>query len=198
MRVPAVGAGFPACIDPAAPEGETMFCDKCGGENRGSAAFCSHCGTKMPDVTRISGSGETSKKSPAGGGEDYIEQFIAHIAGRYTITRELGRGGMAIVFLASDKTLEREVALKLLPQQFSNDDQFAKRFLHEAKISAKLSHPNIIPIHDVYRDGDFTYYSMAYINGTPPGTALPQGDRASGHSDMFRASARPRPWCCPS
>jgi serine/threonine-protein kinase PpkA len=87
------------------------------------------------------------------------------VSDRYEIIRQLGRGGMAIVFLAKDNRLERLVALKLLPQELSYDETFALRFLREAKISAKLSHPNIIQIHDVDSRGGFFYYTMSYIDG---------------------------------
>lgn len=72
---------------------------------------------------------------------------------------------MAIVFLAHDKRLERDVALKLLPPEMSHDENFALRFLREAKISASLAHPNIIPIFDVDRAAGFYYYAMAFIDG---------------------------------
>ncbi|MFC1692020.1 SUMF1/EgtB/PvdO family nonheme iron enzyme [Candidatus Latescibacterota bacterium] len=144
-----------------------MFCDKCGSQNRDGAEFCINCGLDLPKDIKTS----VSKKQDAGesSGVDmmnnYTESFKRYVSDRYEIIRELGRGGMAIVYLAWDKRLERKVALKLLPQEFSHDENFAKRFLHEAKISAKLSHPNIIQIHDVYKEDEFTYYSMAYIEG---------------------------------
>ncbi|MBT4482422.1 MAG: SUMF1/EgtB/PvdO family nonheme iron enzyme, partial [Candidatus Latescibacteria bacterium] len=144
-----------------------MFCNKCGTENRDGSEFCSNCGSKLSGLQKTSvpeiPKSETSPQIDST--QDFNERFKNFVSNRYEITRELGRGGMAIVFLATDKRLERKVALKLLPQDFSHDESFSKRFMHEAKISAKLSHPNIIQIHDVIQEDEFTYYSMAFIEG---------------------------------
>ena len=67
------------------------------------------------------------------------------LAGRYSIERELGRGGMGIVFLARDVALDRLVAIKLLPPQLANPAA-RDRFLREARTAAGLSHPHIVPI----------------------------------------------------
>ncbi len=141
-----------------------MFCDKCGTENRDEAEFCINCGEKLSDI-RNSLSGSADKPAPSSGGGDFIERFKDAVSDRYEVIRELGRGGMAIVFLAKDKRLERQVALKLLPQEISLDKNFSERFMREARISAKLSHPSIIQIHDVDKLDEFTYYSMSFIDG---------------------------------
>lgn len=70
-----------------------------------------------------------------------------HLAGRYSIETELGRGGMGIVLLARDVALDRLVAIKLLPESLAADPEYRKRFLREARTAAGLSHPNIVPIH---------------------------------------------------
>ncbi len=142
-----------------------MYCDTCGEQNRDSAVYCSHCGARLPDGTPVAARQPAAPGKTDTGG--YIERFIAHVSGRYEVIRELGRGGMAIVFLAHDRRLERHVAIKLLPETYSGDEQFSKRFLHEARISAQLSHPNIIQIHDLFHDGGFTYFSMAFVDGVP-------------------------------
>ncbi len=152
-----------------------MFCDKCGTENRESAEFCSNCGSKMSGNAGKKSQNPTQNKEvskPA----SFIERFKQSVSDRYEIIRELGRGGMAIVFLAKDKRLEREVALKLLPEEFHHDEKFRTRFIREARVSAKLSHPNIIQIHDVNEKGDFTYFSMSYIQGVPLAKILEKGE----------------------
>lgn len=136
-----------------------MFCDKCGSENRDTAEYCSNCGTKLAKEY------QQPEKPRIPEGTSYIERFKHAVQERYEIIKELGRGGMAIVFLAMDKRLERKVAIKLLPEEFQHDQNFRDRFIREAKIAAKLSHPNIIPIHDVGEVEDFTYFSMSYIEG---------------------------------
>ncbi|MFC1650241.1 SUMF1/EgtB/PvdO family nonheme iron enzyme [Candidatus Latescibacterota bacterium] len=151
-----------------------MFCDKCGTENRNSAEYCSSCGSRISGITDKNSA--PAPKKPSAKSSSFIERFKEAVSERYEIIRELGRGGMAIVFLAKDKRLEREVALKLLPEEFHHDESFRTRFIREARVSAKLSHPNIIQIHDVNEVGDFTYFSMSYIEGVPLATLIKKGD----------------------
>jgi len=91
--------------------------------------------------------------------------FQLALAGRYSIDRELGRGGMGIVYLAREVHLDRPVAIKLLPPERAADATLKDRFLREARLAAKLSHPNIIPIHAVDDSGGFVYYVMAFVDG---------------------------------
>jgi len=91
--------------------------------------------------------------------------FQLAIAGRYSIDRELGRGGMGIVYLAREVHLDRLVAIKLLPPDRAALPLLRERFLREARLAAKLSHPNIIPIHAVDDSGGFVYFVMAYVDG---------------------------------
>ena len=87
------------------------------------------------------------------------------LAGKYSLETELGRGGMGIVYLALDVRLDRPVALKVLPQHLSKNEDLKARFLREARTAAKLSHPNIVPIHSVDEVGDYVFFAMAYIAG---------------------------------
>src|SRR3954463_7372317 len=91
--------------------------------------------------------------------------FQLALAGRYSIDREIGRGGMGVVYLAREVHLDRPVAIKLLPPDRSVHPDLRTRFLREARLAAKLSHPNIIPIHAVDETGDFVYFVMAYVDG---------------------------------
>lgn len=84
---------------------------------------------------------------------------------RYEIIRELGRGGMATVYLAYDPLFEREVALKLLKRELLDDPQVRERFERETKIIAKLEHPAIVPVHDVGKDNEQMFYVMRYMTG---------------------------------
>ncbi len=87
------------------------------------------------------------------------------LAGRYSLQRELGRGGMGIVFLAHEVALDRPVALKLLPAEFANREDVRSRFLQEARTAAKLSHPHIVPIFAVDEVDGFVFFAMALIDG---------------------------------
>ena len=91
--------------------------------------------------------------------------FQSALAGRYSIDRELGRGGMGIVYLAREVHLDRPVAIKLLPPDRAAQALLRQRFLREARLAASLSHPNIIPIHAVEDAGGFVFYVMAYVDG---------------------------------
>ena len=86
------------------------------------------------------------------------------IAG-YKIMRELGHGGMAHVYLAVQESFGREVALKVLSPHLTDDEQFSKRFLREARIVSQLSHPNIVTVYDAGKQGPYHYMSMEYIPG---------------------------------
>ena len=94
------------------------------------------------------------------------------LAGHYSLERELGRGGMGIVFLARDVALDRPVAIKLLPTAMAAQPALRQRFVHEAQMAARLSHPNIIPIFAVDEVDDFVFFVMAYVEGETLGHRL--------------------------
>jgi serine/threonine-protein kinase len=99
-------------------------------------------------------------------------EFIAlqrALAGRYSLERELGRGGMGIVFLARDVALDRPVAIKLLPPA---QPALRERFLREARTAAKLSHPNIVPIHAVDEIDGLVFFVMSYLDGETLGEQI--------------------------
>lgn len=85
--------------------------------------------------------------------------------GRYEVIERIGAGGMAIVYKAKDTLLHRVVTIKVLRDQFASDQEFVRRFRREAQSAAGLSHPNIVSIYDVGKDGDTEYIVMEYIEG---------------------------------
>jgi eukaryotic-like serine/threonine-protein kinase len=87
------------------------------------------------------------------------------ISGRYEILGLLGGGGMSTVYLAQDIILDRPVAIKVLRQDFSDEDELRKRFQREALSATSLVHPNIVNIYDVGEDGDLQYLVMEYVEG---------------------------------
>jgi len=91
--------------------------------------------------------------------------FQEAVAGRYSLERELGRGGMGVVYLAREVRLDRLVAIKLLPPELAAHASLRDRFLREARTAARLSHPYIVPIHAVDESGGFVFYVMAYVDG---------------------------------
>ncbi len=87
------------------------------------------------------------------------------LGGRYEIIEYLGEGGMAVVYKAKDTLLQRLVTVKVLRSEFSADEEFVARFHHEAQAVASLSHPNIVNVFDVGREGDVHYLVMEFIDG---------------------------------
>lgn len=107
------------------------------------------------------------------------------LAGQYSLERGLGRGGMGIVYLAREVSLERLVAIKVLPPALASRPALRERFMREARTAARLSHPNIVPIFRVGEAGPYVYFAMAYVDGETVGQRL----RARG---PFRAAEAAR------
>ena len=87
------------------------------------------------------------------------------LGSRYEIIEKVGNGGMATVYKATDKILKRNVAVKILRDEFTTDEEFIKRFEVEAQSAARLTHPNIVSIYDVGKDGNLNYIVMELIQG---------------------------------
>lgn len=92
--------------------------------------------------------------------------------GRYRVERTLGRGGMAAVYLAHDAELERPVAIKVLAEHLANDEAFRQRFLREARMAAKLSHPNVVHVYDQGDEDGRPFIVMEYVEGKTLGDEL--------------------------
>jgi serine/threonine-protein kinase len=87
------------------------------------------------------------------------------IRGRYQIEKLVARGGMATVYLAEDNRLDRKVAIKVIHPHLANDKSFREKFVREAKIAARLSHPNLVNVFDQAEDGDVVFLAMEYVSG---------------------------------
>lgn len=98
--------------------------------------------------------------------------FQAALGDRFILERLIGRGGMGLVYLAREPRLDRLVAIKLLPPELAEQQEVRERFLREARIAAKLSHPNVIPIYRVEEASGFVYVVMAYIDGPTLGARI--------------------------
>jgi serine/threonine-protein kinase len=96
----------------------------------------------------------------------------AALAGEYSIERELGRGGMGVVYLARDVQLDRDVAIKVLPAHLAVAASARERFVREARMAAGLSHPHIVPIHRVGEAGGFVFFVMSYVEGETLGERI--------------------------
>ncbi|MFZ5918569.1 MAG: protein kinase domain-containing protein [Chloroflexota bacterium] len=111
-----------------------------------------------------------------------MAHLIGQTLGQYRIIEQIGQGGMATVYKAYQPSLDRYVAVKVLPAYFAHEPGFAMRFTREAKAIARLNHPNILPIHDFGQEGELSYIVMKYVEvGTLKemlGQPLPLADAA--------------------
>jgi eukaryotic-like serine/threonine-protein kinase len=96
----------------------------------------------------------------------------AALAGEYSLQREIGSGGMGIVYLARDVQLDRDVAIKVLPMHLARLSTARERFVQEARTAAGLSHPHIVPIHRVGEADGFVFFVMSYVEGETLGERL--------------------------
>lgn len=120
------------------------------------APFC----TRLPPVvTELFGSTNQHVSDPV------LDRLRHATLGSYDVAGELGRGGMAIVYVARDMKLERTVAIKVMDPRLSLTHGMADRFLQEARIAARLQHPNIIVVHDIRRSDDLIFFVMGLIEG---------------------------------
>ena len=100
-----------------------------------------------------------------------VDHLIGKEVGTATILKELARGGMAIVFIAYQRTLRRQIALKILPKKLLTP-KTAQRFQSEAESAAILSHPNIIPVYEVGETDDFLFFTMQLVQGKSLGRII--------------------------
>jgi serine/threonine protein kinase/alpha-tubulin suppressor-like RCC1 family protein/uncharacterized protein YjdB len=153
-------------------------CPRCGAALAAGARFCSRCGFDA------SGEQEAATEKmrgisipvPATNAPDVevdpqaglIDELRRATLGEFDIAGELGRGGMATVFLAHEIALDRKVAIKVMsPALLSSGKGMADRFKREARTAAKLSHPHIIPIYGVRESGRLLFFVMKYVDGRP-------------------------------
>ena len=105
--------------------------------------------------------------------------MIGHRIGKYEITGEIGRGGMGIVYEATQVSLNRQVAVKMLPYHLANSEEFLSRFLREAETLARLNHANIVHIYDVEEEDENRFIIMEYVGGPPLSRLLRMHGRLS-------------------
>jgi TolB-like protein len=138
-----------------------MKCPKCHADNPDTSRFCGSCASLLsqdsPPVDSLTKTVQTSVHGLSKGNL---------IAGKYRIVDEIGRGGMGIVYKAEDVILQRTVALKFLPAQWTADPGARERFVHEARAASALDHPNICNIHEIGEaEDDRMYIAMAFYEG---------------------------------
>jgi serine/threonine-protein kinase len=111
--------------------------------------------------------------TPADNNERPLAQRLKEALGaEYTIEGEIGRGGMGVVYRARDERLHRRVAVKVLPPELAFQKEIRERFTREAQTAARLSHPHIVPIHDVGEGSGVVYFIMGLVEGESLGGRL--------------------------
>jgi serine/threonine protein kinase/dienelactone hydrolase len=135
-------------------------CPKCHLSNPDTSRFCADCGIQLPfsqDIhPEVTETLQTSIKELTTG---------STFAGHYQVIKELGKGGMGIVYLAHDTSLDRKVAIKFLPENCEQDQIAKKRFLREARSAASLDHPYVCSIYEVGEAEGKDFIVMEYVEG---------------------------------
>jgi len=134
-----------------------MKCHECQFDNPPDSVFCRKCGTKFAFTD------ETMAETKSIVDQRPVPKQI--IAGKYILIKELGRGGMGVVYKAEDVKLKRSVALKFLPQNLTQDSEARERFIHEAQAASQLDHSNICTVHEIDDDAGQMYIAMACYQG---------------------------------
>jgi serine/threonine protein kinase len=138
----------------------TITCPGCGSAVPVGDRFCGACGNPITGSALISG----DRFDPW---VELLQKLRAVTVGEYEIKGELGRGGMAAVFLAHDLQLNRRVAIKVMLPGLTYGEHMWDRFLAEARTAAQLDHPHIVYIHSVKEKDRFLYFVMKHIDGRP-------------------------------
>src|SRR5216117_3189714 len=157
-----------------APE-TTSYCARCGTSLAPGAYFCLRCGTGVPVAASGGGAAVAPPVRRAAPPEHnaQLEALRQATLGEYEVLAELGRGGMATVYLAHDLALDRKVAIKVLaPALLLMGEGMVERFKREARTAAALSHPHIIPIYAVKESERVLYFVMKYVQGRPLDSVL--------------------------
>jgi hypothetical protein len=148
-------------------------CPKCHSENTDTARFCSNCASSL-GVARKAGPALTkTQEKPA---EDLAPGTV--IGKEYEIIEKLGKGGMGEVYRALDRQLDRQVAVKVLPEEFSSDPERLARFTREAKLLAALNHPNIAAVHELEQSGERRLLILEMVEGETLQARLDRGAMA--------------------
>src|SRR3954464_5413255 len=141
-----------------------MFCSRCGSEITGKSKFCPSCGLALMATTPV--------HAIATGVLQELDLVREALTSEYEIIEELGRGGMAMVYRAKDRQLEREVAIKVLPFSLAFDTGYHVRFQEHPGTAGQLEHPNIRPLYRVGRSGRVIYFVMKFLRGNSLSSVL--------------------------
>ncbi|MHC5019483.1 MAG: serine/threonine-protein kinase [Planctomycetota bacterium] len=157
----------------------TFSCSRCGttltGSSSDSSGLCERCALELRPTLEEATPDPSGLAAPSGFNlDDSVDAARGaaagaltpgHTLGKYTIEAELGRGGMAVVYRATQAGLDRQVALKVLSEGPTTSPERVERFFREARAAAKLNHPNIVPVHEVGDEAGVRFLAMEWVDG---------------------------------
>jgi len=147
------------------------FCNRCGNSVNAGAHYCAVCGNDVSGAQASLATEQMRVEPPRAGGDgmwqEQQELLREATLGEYEILGELGRGGMAAVYLGHEIALDRKVAIKVMSPALVHGDGMIERFKREARTAASLSHPNIIPVYAVRETDRLLFFVMKFISGRP-------------------------------
>ncbi len=175
--------------EPTQPEGEQ------GSDQGGQTETPPQGGGEPPGRQRTDRAAARTKAAarPRAAGSPAAEAMRSTISDRYELGDRLGSGGMSTVYRATDRVLERTVAVKILAEHLSDDDKFVARFRREALSVAKLIHPNIVQVYDTGVDEYRHYIVMEYVEGKLGRPAAADPGLARRRRRPRRSASRPAP-----
>lgn len=159
---------------------DTNVCPDCGAGIPASAPAgqCPQCMIKAGFASDEPLQSQFAETASAGNLSDFeppaIEQ-LAELFSQIEVLELLGKGGMGAVYKARQPALDRLVAVKILPPEIGRNSTFAERFTREARALARLSHPNIVAIHDIGQADELLYFVMEYVDGVNLRQAIQAG-----------------------
>ncbi len=159
-------------------------CTHCATPLPGGSRFCSHCGTRAPGTDA-----DSPTSSPQS--RELFERLEKATEGKYEVVSEIGRGGMAVVFLGYQMSLDRYIAIKVLLPFLGFDTELVERFLREARTQGRLDHPSIVKVYEIYNQGGLSFFTMPFVSGQSLRKLLedePQPPLAKVHRYMCQAA----------
>lgn len=137
-----------------------MICPKCQFKNQPGIVYCGECGSKLPREEDITAAATLTMPAP-------VQQLIrgSMFAGRFEVIEELGRGGMGTVYRVLDRSINEEIALKLLKPEVATDANIIERFKNELKLARKITHKSVCRMYDLNEEDGTPYITMEYVPG---------------------------------
>jgi serine/threonine protein kinase len=141
-------------------EKASMICSKCQFDNQPGIVFCGKCGSKLPSESDLS---QTFTRTIPALAKDLEPGHV--FANRFEVIEELGRGGMGTVFRVLDRSINEEIALKLLKLEVASDASIIERFKNELKLARKITHKSVCRMFDLNEEGGIPFITMEYVQG---------------------------------